>query len=80
MFFKQWIVFILCMAMFVAMWCMFVISINKVHEKKVVTTLQPMDLTVTFCESCKKCTIPEANDLLEFEDCDDEDIKGSILL
>jgi hypothetical protein len=71
---KEWIAAFICMTLVMGIWCIHVISMNKTHERKVLTTIHPLDLTVTYCESCKKCSIPEGLDALEFEDANVESI------
>lgn len=41
-------------------------------ECYVFTDIDPMDLTVTYCESCKKCTTHQTIECFDFEDMDDD--------
>jgi len=75
MLFKEWLAVFLCVILIMGMWCIYVVSLNKTYERRTMTTIQPLDLTVTYCESCKKCTVPEDIESLLFQDCEEEFIK-----
>lgn len=66
---KEWIALFLCIVLIVGVWCIFVLSMNRVNCQKVLTTIQPLDLTITYCDSCRKCSSFQGFDPLEFEDC-----------
>lgn len=68
---REWLALFLCVVLIICVWCWYVISLNKSHYPKAVH-VYPMDLTVTYCESCHKCTTPEILDPLEFEPYDPE--------
>lgn len=54
---------------------LYIASLNVNHkQQETMTTIQPLDLTITYCESCKRCTTTETLDALEFEECYENEI------
>ncbi len=48
---------------------------HKYQEQTVITnTIQPLDLTITYCESCSRCISHEELDQIDFEECTNEEI------
>lgn len=68
--FKEWVAMMIGMIIIIGIWCMFVVSMNQKPDPKTLSTIQPLDLTITYCDSCKRCTTHEALDDIIFEDAE----------
>jgi hypothetical protein len=67
--FKELIISFLAMVIIIGMWCVYVVSLNQGTKTR--TLLQPLDVSISYCESCKKCTSHQSIEDLEFEALND---------
>lgn len=71
---REWIaVFVMVMSA-IGMWCLYVVKMQQMEVMREFSTIEPMDLTVTYCRSCDSCNSKEDLDALEFEACLQEDL------
>jgi len=52
-------------------------AMKKDDKKTTLTTIQPMDLTITYCDSCKRCSSDMLEDILT-QECEDKDMEAFI--
>lgn len=58
----------------IGMWCMYVVKMQQVEMVREFNTIQPMDLTVTYCQACSACNTKDELDAIEFENCLQKDL------
>lgn len=68
---KEWFAFFLCIMLVISVWCLYVVALQEKPHKQM-TQIHPLDLTVTYCDACQKCTSPEVLEDIEFENLSED--------
>lgn len=65
---KPFIAAVIMVAAIIGMIMLYVTCINHDVKQQTITTVQPLDLTFTFCESCSRCISHEKLDEIVSEE------------
>jgi hypothetical protein len=72
MMFKDYLALFFMFLSLVGTWSIYVITLDRTPPvKQEFAQIQPLDLTITYCESCRRCVTHQSLDTIDFEDLPD---------